>query len=418
MNTKRAVFVGLAAIGLVSLAAPARAQSLAGLWDATVVVGAGQDKGTIEVPFRFEIAGTGSNVKGSFFNGDEKVTSTSGQLANGKLTLSFDEYGTTLEADVKDGRLEGHYARGTRGAPYPFTAKRFTPVATGNAKIPSIAGLWNVQVGKSSKGEAAWQLIVRQSGAEVSAAILRIDGDTGALTGTYRDGRFVLSHFSGARPSRFELTLAPDGSLAVVQNKDNPLTAVRAEQAKAKGLPEPSDPTRFTSVSDPTEPFRFSFPDLNGKIVSNTDPRFAGKVVIVAIGGSWCPNCHDETPFLVDLYKKYKSRGLEIVELSFEEEAQLKDPVRVRAFIKKYGVEYTVLLPGEPKDLNAKVPQGVNLNSFPTTFFLGRDGRVRSAHAGFAGKASGKFHEETVHEVTALVERLLAEKPTQTSASR
>jgi thiol-disulfide isomerase/thioredoxin len=319
---------------------------------------------------------------------------------------------------VKDGRLEGHYARGTRGAPYPFTAKRFTPAATGNAKIPSIAGLWNVQVGKSSKGEAAWQLIVRQSGAEVSAAILRIDGDTGALTGTYRDGRFVLSHFSGARPSRFELTLAPDGSLAVVQNKDNPLTAVRAEQAKAKGLPEPSDPTRFTSVSDPTEPFRFSFPDLNGKMVSNTDPRFAGKVVIVAIGGSWCPNCHDETPFLVDLYKKYKSRGLEIVELSFEEEAQLKDPVRVRAFIKKYGVEYTVLLPGEPKDLNAKVPQGVNLNSFPTTFFLGRDGRVRSAHAGFAGKASGKFHEETVHEVTALVERLLAEKPTQTAAAR
>jgi thiol-disulfide isomerase/thioredoxin len=370
------------------------------------------------VPFRFEIAGTGSNVKGSFFNGDEKVTSTSGQLANGKLTLSFDEYGTRLEADVRDGQLDGQYSRGTRGAPYPFKAKRFKPVATGDAKIPSIAGLWNVQVGKSSKGEAAWQLIVRQSGAEVSAAILRIDGDTGALTGTYHNGKFVLSHFSGARPSRFELTPTADGSLSVVQNKDNALTAVRAEQAKANGLPEPSDPTRFTSVSDPTEPFRFSFPDLNGKVVSNTDPRFAGKVVIVAIGGSWCPNCHDETPFLVDLYKKYKSRGLEIVELSFEEEAQLKDPVRVRAFIKKYGVEYTVLLPGEPKDLNAKVPQGVNLNSFPTTFFLGRDGRVRSAHAGFAGKASGKAHEEQTAEVTALLERLLAEKPASTAAGR
>ena len=138
----------------------------------------------------------------------------------------------------------------------------------------------------------------------------------------------------------------------------------------------------------------------------------------MSISGSWCPNCHDEAPFFTELYKKYHAKGLEIVALSFEEEAQLKDPVRVRAFIKKYGVEYTVLLPGEPKDLNAKVPQGVNLNSFPTTFFLGRDGRVRSAHAGFAGKASGKFHEETVHEVTALVERLLAEKPTQTSASR
>jgi thiol-disulfide isomerase/thioredoxin len=408
--------VAAAALAAIVSASPARAQSLAGLWDASVVVSAGQDKGTIEVPFRFEIAGSGSSVKGSFFNGDEKVTSTSGQLANNKLELSFDEYGTKLEADVKNGQLEGQYTRGTRGAPYPFKAKRFTPSRTGEVKIPSIAGLWNVQVGKSSKGEAAWQLIVRQSGAEVSAAILRIDGDTGALTGTYRDGKFVLSHFSGARPLRLEATLSADGTLAVVQNKDNPLIAVRAEQAKAKGLPEPSDPSRFTSVKDPTEPLRFSFPDLNGKIVSNTDPRFAGKVVIVAIGGSWCPNCHDETPFLVDLYKKYRSRGLEIVELSFEEEAQLKDPVRVRAFIKRYGVDYTVLLPGEPKELNDKVPQAVNLNSFPTTFFLGRDGRVRSAHAGFPGKASGKFHEEATHDITALVERLLAEKPTQTSA--
>jgi thiol-disulfide isomerase/thioredoxin len=418
MHTKRAACVGLTALLLVVVAAPARAQSLAGLWDAAVVVGAGQDKGTIEVPFRFEIAGSGSSVKGSFFNGDEKVTSTSGQLANGQLTLNFDEYGTKLEAQVKGGQLEGQYTRGTRGAPYPFKAKRFTAAAAGDEKIPAIAGLWNVQVGKSSKGEAAWQLIVRQSGPEVSAAILRIDGDTGALTGTYHGGMFVLSHFSGARPLRLELIPTSDGGLSVVQNKDTPLTAIRADQAKAKGLPEPSDPTRFTSVSDPTEPFRFSFPDLTGKMVSNTDPRFAGKVVIVAIGGSWCPNCHDETPFLVELYKKYKGRGLEIVELSFEEEAQLKDPVRVRAFIKKYGVEYTVLLPGEPKELNAKVPQGVNLNSFPTTFFLGRDGRVRSAHAGFPGKASGKFHEETVREVTALVERLLAEKPTQTSAAR
>jgi thiol-disulfide isomerase/thioredoxin len=410
----RAVVV--AAAVLLALAAPARAQSLAGLWDGTVTVSAGQDKGTIDVPFRFEIQGAGANIKGSFFNGDEKIPSSSGQLTGGQLVLNFDEYGSRLEATVKDGQLEGQYSRGTRGAPYPFRARRFTPVATGDEKVPSIAGLWNVQVGKSSKGEAAWQLIVRQSGAEVSASILRIDGDTGAITGTYRDGKFVLSHFSGARPLRVEATPNADGTLSIVQNKDNPLTAVRAEQAKAKGLPQPSDPSRFTSVKDPTEPLRFSFPDIDGKIVSNTDPKFAGKVLIVAIGGSWCPNCHDETPFLVDLYKKYKSRGLEIVELSFEEEAQIKNPVRLRAFNKKYGVDYTVLIPGEPKELNDKMPQGLNLNSFPTTFYVGRDGRVRSAHAGFPGKASGKFHEETIHELTQLVERLLAEKPAQTSA--
>ena len=413
MTTK---FSALIPVLLALLVSPPRAgaQPVNGLWDATVLV----SNGALEIPFRFELSGSGAAVKGSFFNGDDKTTSTSGSFVDGKLSLSFDELGTTLDATLKDGRLEGQYARGTRGAPYPFQAKRFTAVAAGEATIPAIAGLWNVQVGKSSKGEAAWQLIVRQSGAEASAVILRIDGDTGTLTGTYRDGKFALSHFSGARPLRLELTPAADGTLSVVQNKDNPLTALRAEQADAKGLPKPSDPSRFTSVKDPTEPFRFSFPDLDGKIVSNTDPRFQGKVVIVAIGGSWCPNCHDETPFLVELYKKYRTQGLEIVELSFEEEAQIKNPVRVKAFNKRYGVEYTTLIPGEPKELNDKVPQGVNLNSFPTTFFLGRDGRVRSSHAGFAGKASGKFHTELKDEYTALIERLLAEKPAPTTASK
>jgi thiol-disulfide isomerase/thioredoxin len=412
MKTKRSVLFFVLVTALVALPSGAGAQSLTGLWDATVIVNPG-----VEIPFRFELAGSGAAVKGSFFNGDEKVTSTTGRLENGALVLSFDEYGTRLEATVKDGRLEGQYTRGTRGAPYPFQAKRFVPAPSGDQKIPAIAGLWNVQV-KSSKGEDAWQLIVRQAGAEASASILRIDGDTGMLTGTYHDGKFVLSHFSGARPLRLELTPGPDGTLSVVQNKDNPLTATRAEIAKAKGLPQPSDPSRFTSVKDPTEPFRFSFPDLSGKIVSNTDPRFQGKVVIVSIGGSWCPNCHDEAPFFTELYKKYHAKGLEIVMLSFEEEAQQKDPVRVRAFIKRYGIDYTVLIPGEPKELNEKVPQGVNLNAYPTSFYLGRDGRVRSAHAGFPGKATGKFHTDAKEEITALVERLLAEKPTQTTASK
>jgi len=401
-----------ALLALAALPARVEAQSISGLWDASVVVNGG-----IEVPFRFEIAGSGSAIKGSFFNGDEKVTSTTGSFENGALTLSFDEYGTKVEATLKDGRLEGQYSRGTRGAPYPFQAKRFAPAPVGDAPIPTIAGLWNIQVGKSSKGEAAWQLIVRQSGAEASAAILRVDGDTGTLTGTYRDGKFVLSHFSGARPLRLELTPASDGTLSVVQNKDNPFTAVRADQARTKGLPQPSDPSRFTSVKDPTEPFRFSFPDLNGRTVSNTDEKFRGKVVIVSISGSWCPNCHDEAPFLGELYKKYRSRGLEIVSLSFEEEAQLKNPVRLRAFMKRYGIEYTVLIPGEPKELAERVPQGVNLSSFPTTFFIGRDGRVRAVHAGFPGKASGEFHTQAKEESTATVERLLAESA-QTSPSK
>ena len=410
MTAKAAM--ALAAIVAAAAAAPstAGAQSVTGFWDATVTAGG------VEVPFRMELGGAGSSVTGTFFNGDERVTSTSGEFQNGSLILRWDEYETKLEATLHDGQLDGQYTRGTRGAPYPFHAKRFVSVPA-DAKAPSIAGLWNIQT-KSAKGESAWRLIVRQSGPEVSAAILRVDGDTGTLTGRFHDSTFVLGHFSGARPLRLEITPQSNGTLNVVQNQEAAVTAFRDDQARAKGLPQPTDPTRFTSVKDPSEPFRWSAPDLNGTIVSSTDAKFRNKVVIIDISGSWCPNCHDETPFLVDLYRRYHDRGLEIVALSFEEAAQLTNPTRLRAFIKHYGISYTVLLAGEPKDASEKLPQTVNLNSFPTSFFVGRDGRVKSAHAGFPGKASGRFHDEAKQEITRTVEQLLAERAQSSAAAR
>ncbi|MBZ5622111.1 MAG: TlpA family protein disulfide reductase [Acidobacteriia bacterium] len=392
---------GRVSLAVLLAAAPTLvAQSLAGLWDANVTVNG------VDIPFRMEFSGSGPSLKASFFNGYEKVTSTSGRFENAALVASFDYYNSKLEAAWKDGRLQGAYRRD--GRTYPFQAKRFSPSLLTGADVPAISGLWEVGL-QSSKGESAWRLIVRQSGPEVSAAILRVDGDTGMLTGTYRDGKFILSHFSGARPSLFEVTPQKDGTLEIVQNGRNKMTAVRSADARAKGLPEPADPSRHTSMQDPTERFHFRFPDLDGHMVSDADTRFLGKVVIVAIGGSWCPNCHDEAPFLVELYRKYHARGLEIVGLSFEEAEQLKDPARLRAFIKRYGIEYPVLLVGETSELKDKLPQAVNLNAYPTTFFLGRDGRVRSVHAGFAGIATADFHRQLKEDVTALVERLLAE---------
>ena len=396
--------VGWMLCGLVLCTSLASAQSLAGMWDATVVV---PGLNNLPIPFRFQIRQQGSEASGSFFNGDDKVTSSSGEFTDGRLTLRYPEYGTRIEATFKDGRLEGQYIRPTN-VPYAFQARRFSAPPVSRKGVPSIAGLWTVAL-KSSKGEAAWRLIVRQSGPEVAAVILRVDGDTGTLTGVYRDGTFVLSHFSGARPSLLELT-PKAGRLDVVENRREPLIAVRSEEARAKGLPQPADPSRFTSVTDPGAPLRFSFPDLRGKLVTNADQQFRGKVVIVNIGGSWCPNCHDEAPFLVDLYRRYHARGLEIVLLSFEEGDQLKNPTRLRDFISHYGVRFTVLLPGEPSQLAEKLPQAVNLNSFPTTFFVGRDGTVRGVHAGFAGRATGTFHTELKKDVTARVERLLREK--------
>jgi thiol-disulfide isomerase/thioredoxin len=269
-----------------------------------------------------------------------------------------------------------------------------------------------------------WQVFLRQSGAEVSGSILRIDGDTGTLSGRWNDGRLRLSHFAGERPNLFEATPNADGTLAVTLNGTAHYLVVRSGDARAKGIPEPPDPTRYTSVTDPTAPFQFAFPDLTGKVVANTDAQFRGRVVILSIGGSWCPNCHDEAPFLSELYTAFRARGLEIVGLMFENDPDPKIArPRVQSFVKRYGVEYPMLIAGttQPsptsKTINDALPQLVNFGAYPTTIFLGRDGRVRSMHAGFASPATGAEHVRLKQEMRELVENLLAE-PARASAGK
>lgn len=394
----------LGILALACLAPIATAQELAGVWDAMIKFDG------VEIPFRIGFSRDDGKVQGWFYNGDQKVASTSGTYNHGLLTLDFAHYATKLEANLKDGKLQGQYGP-IQNKTYPIRATRAVPFAESQAPVPVINGEWEIAV-RSPKGESAWRLIVRQSSSDVSAAILRVDGDTGTLTGKYRDGKFVLSHFSGARPSLVTLTPTNDGALAVSLTSlygHTDYSALRPEAARAKGLPGPTDPSQHTSVKDAAAPFAFSFPDLNGKLVTNTDPRFEGKVVVVNVLGSWCPNCHDEAPFLAELYRAHRDEGFEVVAISFEEAEQLKDPVRLRAFIQQYGIEYTVLLGGEPSEWNAKLPQAVNLNSWPTTFFLGRDGRVRAVRAGFPGRASGRAHTQAVEEFQATVEQLLTE---------
>jgi hypothetical protein len=82
--------------------------------------------------------------------------------------------------------------------------------------------------------------------------------------------------------------------------------------------------------------------------------------------------------------------------------------------VKEFGLEYSVLLAGAPEDLHNKLPQATQLDAHPTTFFIGRDGLVRSVHAGFAAPATGDFNKRLKEDFRARIERLLAEHPQRT----
>ena len=428
-----ASFAALASAAGPSLAAETAA-SLNGHWDAVLV------RDGLEIPFRLDIEGSGADLKGVLYDGFrpyEKTTSASFQ--DGKLVLNIGHYLTTINATVEDGKLTGNVVAQNResSADYGFRAVRHVAVQA-DANAPSIAGNWVIPLDTpSSKGEKAFRLVVNQKGGEAEASILRIDGDTGAYSGTYRDGKWVLSHFDGSRPGVITITAAPDGTLSVQQRGNRPerseeksggaksaygadatsdgryastLIAYRQDVAKAKGLAEPENVLTHTVARDPNEKFTFNFPDEHGKLISNEDPRFKDKVVLAIVTGTWCPNCHDEAQYLVELDKKYRDKGLAIVALDFEEAEQQNGLQRAKAFIKQYGVRYTYLYPGAPAEMWEKVPQLNHLDTWPATVFVGRDGKIKAVHSGFASQASGEFHDQLKKDFTARIEALLAEK--------
>jgi thiol-disulfide isomerase/thioredoxin len=122
-------------------------------------------------------------------------------------------------------------------------------------------------------------------------------------------------------------------------------------------------------------------------------PTLPGKVVLVDFWASWCAPCKESFPAMAKLQKEYAARGFAVVAISVDEK-----PAPAQAFWKKMAAPFTGL-----HDRDQKLVKQVAVPAMPTSYLLGRDGRVRFVHSGFHGAASEKALRKDI-------EALLAEK--------
>ena len=250
-----------------------------------------------------------------------------------------------------------------------------------------------------------------QSQDEVSGTFLAETGDHRYLAGQVKGNELYLSTFDGAHAFLYKAQLsADDRSLA----GDFWVGTAHHEHWVGKRDASAALPDAYslTAMRAGTQRFDFSFPDLAGNTVTSKDPAFQGKVMIVALAGSWCPNCHDEAAFLEPLYREYRGKGVEIVSLMFEHFGDFPRAAEAtRRFRQHYGIEYTTLIAGiSDKDEAAKkLPMLEHFYAFPTTVFVDRKGVVRKIHTGFSGPATGDHYTQFVREVKATLDQLLAE---------
>lgn len=380
---------------------------VAGLWQAAI-----HSEGQPDIGFQIDVARDGGKVTGALVNGPDREEATSGSFDGNTLILRFDHYDAELRASMKGRDLEGEFVRqrGKTKRIYSFSATRTPQEYAANVDGLPLSGDWILTVGEGEQRKV-WSATLQQNGGKLSGTVIPISGDWGTLTGYVRDGEIYLSRFDGIRALLWTGQITADGRIEGSFEDGRKVVAERADQAIAQGT-KPLDPETYTKVKDPNEPFHFEGLDINGQKVSSTDPRFAGKVVLVTITGTWCPNCHDEAPVLVEFYRKYKDQGLEVVALAYEYTGDVaRDLEQLKIYAKRHAIEFPLLLAGttEAGEIARTLPQLENFGAYPTTIYLNREGKVTHIHAGFESKITGERHQKLVASMEERVQEMLKE---------
>jgi thiol-disulfide isomerase/thioredoxin len=380
-----------------------------GIWRGELQV---QDQQT---PFLFELKGIqGDSASVILINGEEKVELTGVSLRGDTLFIPIDAYDAYITAIVSNDKMVGrfikNYIENDSGVPFRadfHTKSRFEVIAKQSAN--NIEGKWDILF-ISETGDTAKNVgIFKSVNGIVTGSVLTRSGDLRFLEGAYTNKGVELSAFSGLSPYYLQFTFSGannfEGYFYTTRNKTR-LVATRNNNA---GL---SDPYNIAKMKQGVSSLEFSLPSLEGKKVSLQDDRYKGKVVIVSILGSWCPNCLDEAEFLAPWYKANKQRGVEIIGLGFERKDDFDYSKEALNRLRlKYGIEYEILFAGKADaDGIAKVlPEVENFSGYPTTLFIDKKGNVRKIHTGFTGPATGLFYDDFKKEFNVLIDSLLAE---------
>lgn len=359
------------------------------------------------IPFVIEFKFKGGKLSGILKNGKESIPLKNITVKKDVIKIPLQDYENGLEFTILNREtLKGDFVRynknpevrvsveGKKGKAERFPGKWEKPAQ-------DLSGEWSVTLKEEDGKELQGVVILEQKGSKLNGTIMSPTGDYRYFEGYVSGELFEAASFDGVYNYLFKGRVRKDQMEASIMA--NWLTKVNGRKDGKAALPDPYKQTQIEKLS-------FSFPDINGKKISLSDPQFKGKPVIVNFYGTWCPNCVDETNYLVPWFNENKKRGIEIVALAFERSLSEADArMQLTKVVKKKKIPYTVLLAGstsEDKPMD-KIPGLKNFISFPTTIYLNKNHEVVKVHAGFTGPSTGKYFEQWKKEFNGTVDELL-----------
>jgi thiol-disulfide isomerase/thioredoxin len=375
-----------------------------------------------ELPFNFEVVRDGQGGYDAYLrNADERLLLDEVVIKGDSIDMGLHIFDANLRARIYGDSLAGIFVKNyEKDYRLPVQAVydehyRFMPDDSSRTAV-DFTGKYEVTFLHPSDSDATLMDTTRaiglfhQSATHVTGTFLTPTGDYRFLEGDANDSLMQLSAFDGNHLYLFRAVRQPDGTLRgeFFSGKTWRETWVGTKNENAAL----ADAESMTYLKKGYDRIAFSFPDLSGEPVSLDDEKYRGKVVILQLLGSWCPNCMDETRFLAPWYDENKDRGVEVIGLAYERKPEFSYArARVENMVEKMNVGYDILIAGtdEKVDASKTLPMLNAVVAFPTTIYIGRDGKVKKIHTGFNGPGTGVYFEDFKRDFNETVNELLKE---------
>jgi thiol-disulfide isomerase/thioredoxin len=352
------------------------------------------------IPCRIELK---SEVQWEIVNGAERIPIEIIWGKDSTFKSSLPLFNTYFEGKKEKGILTGDWVDPTRTGDYriPFQIIG-NKIREFDTKVHIPVHLKYKIVYEDDSVPAILDMAVVKEEYVVYGTVLTETGDYRYLQGEpFENNRFYLSAFDGTHLFYLAAQLVDNKIEGVFMSGKHYMAKFKGEADANFELREADE---LTWMKNPKEVLKLKL-DADAKTERSFGEKdWKGKVTLVQIMGTWCPNCTDESRFVKSMYEKYHAQGMEVVPVSFERGIDKKVAfTRINSQAKQMALPYPVYLGSgadSPQKAAAMVFSQLNhVMSFPTLILIGKDGKVKKVWTGFYGPGTGVHYKEHTAEI-------------------
>ncbi len=366
---------------------------------------------TVEVPFNFSLKTTSDTTAlVTIINAKEQIMIKNAVIKNDSIFIPMYVFDTYIKAKVEENMMVGVWHKNYKpNADSKFTAAynqpRFTKTSS---KINSIKPTWEITF-KQPNGQTSKAVgLFAQHGNQVTGSIATEVGDFRHFEGVTYDDSISISSFDGVH-AFLMLGKYADGNWSGIFYYEDGYSEKWSGQYNEEF--ELTNPFELITVTPSTHKPYYDILTAGGQYNAIDTDLLDGKVVIIQLMGTWCPNSLDQTKYLTNWYQQVNQNDIVLMAITYEPGNKEYSQKRIDSYSKLLNIPYPMYIGGSMSKGQAALafPNMGKINAFPTLVLIDKQGYIRYINSYFNGPATGEYYLKFDREFKKRVDELLVE---------